>query len=881
MPMTSSCTGLLLACILAGATPGAIAATPPDEIPFNYPPPPVEGAADYFTIAEAGEARACIVAPAQAAIEEIRAARTLRTYLGLVTGAKFGLHLEGADIPPGLAQIHVGETSRAKAVPLDLPPVRYGEDELPNVNGYLVKTVEPQTLVLRGATPQATVFAAVGLLRRYVGVRRYWPGEPGGIGDVVPERATLKLPEIEWRDWPYFVSRIMSGTDDRGPQSDLGKWARFKDFWRLYYTIPSNESYYRLLNTAQHLDEPELFPLIDGRRFVPKVEPGKRIPHGWQPCVSNPRVARIMVDSILEIFRNEPDRFATNIAVNDGLGDCGCDNCRAMDAPGADPINRIGLCDRYVRFDNRVAESVAEEFPDRILAFIAYGSMREPPTAVRLHPMLMPVLCVGGNAFEMWDKWEEMGARRMGIYLYHDDLWFIIPKLDIHQSAKRLRYIVESGRARHFYQEFYGIYPLDGMVGYVETELLWDPRLDEDELLAEYYDSFFRTAAAPMRSFYEALEEGYERWLADAGDPHPHGPDISSIRLSKSLDQFAVLPVETATRAQQHLDAALTAAGDDALVRDRVELVRTIFGFAVPGARLYWARERLAQASPDSPAAAERVIADAREAVDSGLALSAYKYAVMEKSPATEYANHGDRDTLYNDLQEGAVHSSVLSGIGRGFQATSDYLRRSLGPERAEAWWRGQRDEEARPVLAELISVAAFEAGGRELPNLIADPSFEERGLRRPADAPGELPAEHQLQGGLRLWHGAGTPMKCTLTDEEAHAGKYSVAIWDTQHAGLSEAVSAAAGDHLRMSVWVNHDDRQGSYQVAALPRSDRMLGRTTVPVPWKPGEWQQIEIAFTAPPETQTVGLYLFVDRQSPGARVWVDDFFVGKYPD
>jgi len=223
----------------------------------------------------------------------------------------------------------------------------------------------------------------------------------------------------------------------------------------------------------------------------------------------------------------------------------------------------------------------------------------------------------------------------------------------------------------------------------------------------------------------------------------------------------------------------------------------------------------------------------------------------------------------------------VLSAVAYGCRAVSEYLRGSIGPERAQAWWRERQAQEERPILRDLISVAAFDASGRELPNLIADPSFEERGRQRPAAAPAELPTAHELREGLRVWHGAGTPMKCTLTDEDAHTGKYSVVLWETQHAGISESVSAKGGEHLRMSVWVKHNDGQATYEVAALPRSDRMLGRTTIPVPWKPGEWQQIETLFTAPPETTTVGLYLFVDRQSPGARIWVDDFFVGKYAD
>ncbi|MCX6908370.1 MAG: DUF4838 domain-containing protein, partial [Verrucomicrobia bacterium] len=402
----------------------------PEKAPFNYPPPPVEGKADYFAIAENGQAKCCLVLPRPLKSEEQAAARMLQIYLKLVTGVDFALAAE--DTPPaGLGQIHLGETKAAQQFALDLPPARYGKTELPNVNGYVIKTVSPTLLVIRGATPKATIFGAVGLLRRYAGVRRYWPGEPGGIGDVVPRNPSLKLPQTEWRDWPYFISRHMTGLDNRGPQSPN---TNFGNFWRIYYTLPSSHSYTVLLKPEEHLNEPALFPLINGKRFVPD----KSQEQGWQPCVSNPRVAEIMADAIKQYFRKYPDKFAFNLGVNDGAGDCMCEKCRAMDTPGADPLNRIGLCDRYAKFDNKVAEMVAQEFPNKLLPFIAYGPMQIPPTTVRLHRMLMPVPCVGESAFQMWDDWQKTGTTHMGVYVYHNDWWFIMPKLDIHQSAKRL-----------------------------------------------------------------------------------------------------------------------------------------------------------------------------------------------------------------------------------------------------------------------------------------------------------------------------------------------------------------------------------------------------------------------------------------------------------
>lgn len=873
------CALLLTAAVLSPPSPASAAGL--DE--FNFPPPAAEGAADYFTIAEDGQARAAIIVPAGAALEITRAANGLQTYLELVTGAKLPIVIEGQPIAEGLAAIHLGDTQVASGVALDLPPVRYGEIELPNINGYLVRTLDQQTLMIRGANPKATQLGVYGFLRRYAGVRRYWPGDPGSIGDVIPERPTLRVPEVEWRDWPYFISRIMSGLDDRGPRTPEGsRWTTFAEFWRMNYTIPSNESYYRLLDAANRLDQPDLFPLINGQRYIPPVDERGRIAQGWQPCVSNPRVADIMTQALIEAFEADPQRIAMNLAVNDGLGDCTCDACRAMDPPGADIANRIGLTDRYVKLDNAIAERVAERFPDRILAFLAYGSMREPPTTVSLHPMLMPVLCAGGNAFAMWDQWMTTGATHMGIYLYHDDIRFIMPKLDIHQSAKRLAYIVASGRARHFYQEFYGIYPLDGMVGYVENELIWDPRLDPDAILDEHYRLFFRAAAEPMARFYAALENGYERWLAERGIPHPFGNDASSITDSKSLEQFRVLPEDCLAAALAALDDALAAAQGDELVTERIGMVKQIFDFAVPGARMYWAMDRLRTQPVATQADAARAVADARSAVTEGLALAAYKFAVMEQPGGSDYAAHTDSAQVYEDLQEGAPPAEVLSVTARALRAAGAALQAELGAEGAAAWWDGAAQADDPEVLRQLFAVGRFESTGGELANLVADPSFEARGAQgsAAAGAAEDGAPEHEALQGVSFWHSAGTAYRATLTRADAHTGEWSFTMTGTQRAGVSHAIPVQGGEVLRMSLWVKHNAAGGEYYVQVIPRSDRMLSRTTVDVPDEPDVWHQVELVFIVPPGSRTVGLYLFTERQEPGAQVFVDDFFIGQYP-
>jgi hypothetical protein len=878
---SASATVLLLLLLIAAGLQAA------EQVAFNYPDPPREGKAGYFTIAQDGAARCVIVREGRSRLT----AELLKTYLDLATGASIPLLDDGRKIPDGLAAIHVGDTAAARKLELNIPELHYGEDVIANLNGYLVQTVDPQTLVIRGVSETATKLGVVGFLKRYVGVRHYWAGNPGDLGDVVPPQKTLAVPELTWRDWPYFVSRTMSGLPGGGPPRDAASKVSSADFFRLNYTIPSNESYYRWLRADPHgKTHPEYFPLFEGKRFIPGLEQrGKitRVQQGWQPCVSNPELPKVIADQLIAYFDENPDAIAINLAVNDGNGDCQCAACAAMDAPGADLANRVGLCDRYVKFDNAVCELVAQKYPAKIIAFIAYGSMRLPPETVKLHPMLLPVLTMGGgvNAFANWDAWMKMGARRMGLYLYHDDQgFFIMPKVDLHQSAKRIRYAVASGTARHFYQEMYPFWPLDGMVPYLENELLWDPRQDVDAILEEYYTKFFGPAAAPMKAFYGTLEAGYTRWLEAEGLPHPFGKDRGSLSDGRSFAQYKVLNESEADAAARQLEQAAAAASSDARASERVDIVRRLFGFAALGARQYARMTELKSRKPASEADAQRIVTLARDLVALSHTQGRYKREIMEQPPANLYASFGTATShpFYHNIDEQKVNPQVALVISDAMGSAAEALHTLWGPEKAAAWWQQQRQAEPDPLLGAALAIAERRSRGGPLENLVKDPSFEERGAGTwRVKGRLALPDFESLQG-VYAWHRNGTPFHVSLADGEAHTGRYSVLLSECGKTVISESAASPGGGQYHLEVWLKHNEGAAAYEVMATPTgAEGKTAPTVLTVPVAPDAWQKVQFDLLAPDGTKAISLQVVANGQGPGARLWIDDFFIGRYAD
>ncbi len=863
-----------------GAAERVFDVIPPERLPFNYPDPPREGAAVYFPIATDGQGRCVIVRPANASTAAQSAVAALAQYLNLVTGAAIKVLRDGQPIPAGMAAIHVGDTTLGKAKPLELPELRYGESHFPNVGGSLVKTLNPRTLLIRGANDDATANGIVGFLKRYAGVRQYWPGRPGDLGDVIPRRPTLTVPEVEWRDWPYFFSRTFS-------LKPFPPGARpMLDFYRRHQTLPSGENYNRWLPPEQYAQShPEYFALVNDKRLQPDKESGAS---RWQPCVSNPEVGRIMGDAVARFFAENPDAPGINFAINDGGGNCTCTNCQAMDAPNTDYSMMIGTSDRYVKFSNQICEHVARQHPTKWLVYLAYAAAKHPPLTVKPHPRLVPVLTVSGSLFESWDAWMKAGAEQMGLYLHHDDLFFILPKLDVHQIAKRIRYAAGSGRARVFYMEMHNQWPFADTVPYVTSELLWDPRRKVDELLDEYYEKFFGPAAAPMRRFHGILEKGYERWLASEGVPHSYGLDVSSFRHGRSLEQFRVLTPEEATRAADELADANRLAKSDEAVAERVRLFDAMFKLQEMGVRWAWAAFRLREANVSSLEAARQVIADARLVHEVNRQMGDHIAGTLEQPPLKRfglYRGYSRPTPYYDEMKSGEPGPELLAAVSAGIQSACGFLRTNLGPAKAAAWWRQAADSEKQPKLVAAFQTAALRTEGGEMKNLVPDPGFEEIGGKL---APDEfaldrdkvLDPDQVSRIGIHHWFAERSPYRCVLTETDAHSGKHAIMMEHCYRARFSRHASARPGERFRVSVWFRRNEGQGRYK---LEVDARLSNKTypvlaSIPLSGPPGEWREYVAEVVAPPNAGTVSLKLYVNGQAADARCWIDDVFIGK---
>ena len=814
-----------------------------------------------------------MVRRADASKSLIAAVGDFAKYLSLATTARVRVVEDGHAWPDGLAAIHVGDTSVANAVALDLPDLTYGDRTMPNVRGSLVKMLDPRTLVIRGATETATGHAMVGFLRRYVGVRQYWPGEPGGIGDMIPERPSLSVPPVEWRDWPYFLSFQMS-------LRPFGAVRPRLDFYRRAATLPASENYDRWLPPSRYVAEhPEYYALVNGRRLRPRDSDGAK---GWQPCVSNPEVRRVMGEAVLDYFRKNPDALGINFSVNDGGGDCTCAECRALDGPETDYSRGIGLSDRYVYLANEVCRIVRTEFPDKWVVHLAYASAARAPQTVRPDPMLLPVLTTP-SVFPRWDAWTAAGADHLGLYAHHDDMYAILAKWDPHQQAKRIRYAVDSGRARSYYIEAHTQWPFADVVPHVTAELLWDPRRDVDELLTEYRETFFGEAAAAMADHHAALRRGYERWLAEEGVEHPAGRDISSYHQNKLLEQYRVLTPEEATEAANALDRAATVA--KGVAAERVRLIAAVFRLQRLALEQGWAAMRLRDAEPASVADVRELAEDAETVYRRSEEAAVHIRDVLEGPEIDRwkfFRRYPNPNQRYVDLKSGVPGSELRAAVVNGITAAEEAVRRDVQTGEAVELWRELADATDVPDLRTLFEAAAARAESPAAENLLEDGGFEAFGSRIAGGAGEdsiELDPSGVREAGVHLTFPDRTPYRIAVTREEVHSGDYALRLEHCARARLTRYVRAEPGTRYRLGCWVRHDEGAARrYEMAVDVRladgSYRNLSRLVLPD--DPGRWRRYVTAVETPEDAATLFLRVYAENQAAGTTCWVDDLFI-----
>lgn len=600
---------------------------------------------DPLTLISDGEAQAVLVLPDLPSPAAREAAALLQSSLEKATGVTLPiLHEEEITWRRGEGgawrAIRNGRTLPAVLIGATGPALPFLEDLPPE--GYRLKSLPNQLFIVAGAdeTPdglstRGSYFGAIGLLERHLGFRWLWPGE---LGKIFPSGNEVVIPAVNESNAPAVALRRMRSSGYAFNDRNLAGMERLgvsPDHFREQTAVASEWSDRQRLGAHVRLsfghsysgwwdrygrDHPEWFALQpNGSRT--QSPPRERL------CVSNQELTEAIATERIAELISQPSLKAVSVSPNDGSGQnnfCMCAECRAFDSPDGPVVGVLmtydgfrrrepyaSLTDRYLDFYNRIAESVAEEFPERWVAGYAYSAYRSAPLYTEVHPNLL-IGFVGldyfdehtrNSSLENWNGWAQSAQQ---IFLRPNALLggHGFPANYVRKLADDVRHCYETGMVASDCSSISGHWAAQGLNYYVLPRLLWDPGADVEAMVRDYCEQGFGPAADEVLVYFAMLEDLTNQVAASVAQDQVEELRDEEVEFIRGRDRFLAMAPEIYTAealdALRHqLDRAEQAAGDDQVVRQRIDFLRQGLTYADLQSRLYALRN---EEEPDQAA---------------------------------------------------------------------------------------------------------------------------------------------------------------------------------------------------------------------------------------------------------------------------------------
>jgi hypothetical protein len=435
---------------------------------------------------------------------EQTAAKELKQYLNTVTGSDFKIVLE-TEIDAVQPQIVVGNSKRVKELlpEIDVATIPY--------DGIVIKTVG-KNLVLLGHPQRGTLYAVNTFLEDVVGVR-WWTSTES----FIPKKTTLEIseqniqynPKFIYRESlytdvftcpPVFLTRMKCNGSHNNIPAELGGQHKFFHFVHSFYPLLPPEKYFK--------DHPEWYSEINGKRTHDHA----------QLCLTNGEMKNEMTRVVLDGLRKNPNATIVSISTNDGGGDCRCASCKAVfDEEG-------GQSGVLLRFVNQIAEEVEKEFPSVWVETIAYGSSLNPPKSVKPRDNVIIMICPIGASYSQpiaegshnerlrnqIVRWSRI-ANNLYIWDYNCNFAsYMLPHPNLHVFAPNIRFFRDHSVIGLFNlgDERCSAGDFARLKTWLLDHLMWNPSLDEEELIDEFLTGYYGANAAPYLKKYWKLLSG-------------------------------------------------------------------------------------------------------------------------------------------------------------------------------------------------------------------------------------------------------------------------------------------------------------------------------------------------------------------------------------
>ncbi len=367
-------------------------------------------------------------------------------------------------------------------------------------------------LIIAGGSHKGCLYGVVHLLEHVWGCRMYSPGF-----ELIPAVGKLELPDIDMQDQPANSYRIINGRFCNNP--DYQDWQRLDlvndQFANKYYVHTFN----RLVPWEEHFEtHPEYYSMLDGRRIKDQL------------CLTNPDVLQMSIEKLRLEMAEQPDKLLWSVSQNDNFSYCQCPDCQKIIDEEGSPAGPI------INFVN----TIAREFPDKIISTLAYQYSRKAPMQIIPEKNVQIVLCTielnrsqaiaeDPRSKSFLKDIVDWGKIASHIYLWDYTVNFshhITPFPNLHVLQPNIQLFTENGVHHHFQQSNTDIgHEFSELKSYLISRLLWNPKVDVDSVINDFMQGYYGAAATQVKDYLNGLQTDIiktEEWLDIYGHPTGH-----------------------------------------------------------------------------------------------------------------------------------------------------------------------------------------------------------------------------------------------------------------------------------------------------------------------------------------------------------------------
>ncbi|MCC6445747.1 MAG: DUF4838 domain-containing protein [Armatimonadetes bacterium] len=444
-----------------------------------------------------GQPRTVIMLPAKPSEAEAMVARDFQRHIALMSGTKLPIIRDGNPSPKMPLHIWLGKTRAGSVQLLSLRRAARTDE-----TGLIL--ARPGSLILTGVDDRGTSHAVYTLLER-LGCRWYLPWE---WGTVVPQKRTVSVPHMRQIVEPRFTTRAGIGQwgFEKAPKDpSLLDWGRRNRVGGYAWWGAGHSYDYLVPPSVYFKDHPEYYALRDGQRSPAQL------------CTTNSDVIRIATATVRKVLKDYPGAHKyICVSPNDNNDFCQCEKCRAADPqPGY-------WTDRILLFANEVARAVREEAPQVYITFYSDYHNIGPPLEVRPEKNIMFWITQWGadlahpaphpNQKRLQNAIRDFGqfGNPMMMYTYYGHYNNFVFFPIVHCLKADMPYYYRRG-IHNIYSETHQHWATQGLNFYIYARLAWDPSLDVDKIMEEFYTQFFGPAREPMKRYFEMAEDTFNR----------------------------------------------------------------------------------------------------------------------------------------------------------------------------------------------------------------------------------------------------------------------------------------------------------------------------------------------------------------------------------